>query len=152
VTDILGAVARILTVARSVDRRLEGLVAPALASSRLDVAAQRDALVYDGFVSAVGPARLADVARYLQGMVVRLDKLPDAVARDRRHLGAVHRVQARYHDLLDTFPATSAPPPEVVDIAWMIEELRVNLFAQSLGTSRPVSEERILRAIDAARG
>jgi ATP-dependent helicase HrpA len=61
----------------------------------------------------------------------------------------VARVQRRYDDLLDALSATAAGDPDVVRIAWLIEELRVSLFAQSLGTDGPVSETRILRSIAA---
>jgi ATP-dependent helicase HrpA len=83
-------------------------------------------------------------------MVVRLEKQPAAPVRDRQRMDAVHRVQTRYHRLLDALPPADDPSEDVIEIAWMIEELRVNLFAQTLGTARPVSEERILTAIESA--
>jgi len=114
-----------------------------------DIEAQRDALVYDGFVSGVGRQRLPDLVRYLRAIDMRLDKQPDAPGRDRQHMATVHRVQAAYNHLLDSL-APGAADDRVLDIAWMIEELRVSLFAQPLGTPRPVSEKRILQAIAAA--
>ena len=126
------------------------MTAPASPWRPADVAAQRDALVYDGFVSGIGRARLADLDRYLRAMVVRLDKQPDAPGRDRDAMAVVHRVQQRYYAALDALPAGVAPSPELIDIAWMIEELRVSLFAQTLGAARSISEKRVLQAIDAA--
>ena len=143
-------VARVLVASREVGRRLERMTAPASAGATADVAAQRDALVYDGFVSGIGRPRLADLERYLRAMVVRLDKQPDAPGRDRDAMAVVHRVQQRYYAVLDALPAGVSPSPELIDVAWMIEELRVSLFAQTLGATRSISEKRVLQAIDAA--
>jgi ATP-dependent helicase HrpA len=125
------------------------MAAPAQARVVADVVAQREALLYEGFVSAVGRRRLADLERYLRAIVVRLDKQPDAARRDRQNMEVVARVQRRYDELVDALPPSAAGDPDVVQIAWLIEELRVSLFAQSLGTDGPVSETRILRAIAA---
>jgi ATP-dependent helicase HrpA len=151
VFEIVRDTARVLAASREVGRRLEQLHSPIPADVAGDLAAQRDALVYDGFVSGVGGRRLPDLVRYLRAMIVRLDKQPDAPARDRQHMATVQRVQAAYHRLLDSLPAGAAPDEPVIEIAWMIEELRVSLFAQSLGTPRAVSEKRILQAVHAAQ-
>src|SRR5204862_250910 len=71
----------------------------------------------------------------------RLVRLPHGIAADRERMLRVHAVEAAYDDLGFDVP----------DIARLIEELRVSLWAQQLGTSRPVSEQRIHKAIDAAR-
>jgi len=149
VVDTVTDVAGVLDAAREVERRIESMSAPAQARTVADVSAQRDGLLYDGFVSGVGRRRLPDVQRYLQAVVVRLDKQPDAPARDRAHMETVLGLLARYDRLLDALGPSGAAEPDVVDIAWMIEELRVSLFAQALGTSHPVSASRITKAIDA---
>ncbi len=152
VATVVGDVARVLATNRDVGRKLERMTAPASAATVGDVAAQRDALVYDGFVSGIGRSRLADLDRYLRAMLVRLDKQPDAPGRDRDAMAVVHRVQQRYYEVLDGLPAGVAPSPELIDVAWMIEELRVSLFAQTLGATRSISEKRVLQAIAAAGG
>lgn len=63
----------------------------------------------------------------------------------------VHAVQDAYDELLRELPRTARTDPDVLDIARQIEELRVSLWAQQLGTPRPVSEQRIYRAMDAVR-
>jgi len=143
-------VAQVLGTSREVDRKLERMTAAASAATVADVSAQRDALVYDGFVSGIGRARLADLDRYLRAMLVRLDKQPDAPGRDREAMAVVHRVQQRYYAALDRLPADGSPSAELIEVAWMIEELRVSLFAQTLGATRSISEKRVLQAIDAA--
>ena len=150
VADILGAVARVLRASREVDARLERGSGPERAAAVADVVAQRDALVYDGFVTGIGAARLADVERYLRAMAVRLDKQPEAPGRDRQRMATVHALQERYDRLFDGLAPGAPPSEEVVAIAWMLEELRVSLFAQSLGTPGPISEKRVLDAISAA--
>jgi ATP-dependent helicase HrpA len=147
VFEIMRDAARVLAASREVGRRLEELHSPIPAVVAADVAAQREALVYDGFVSGVGRQRLPDLVRYLRAMVMRLDKQPDAPVRDRQNMETVHRVQAAYNRLLDSYGPDVVPDEAVIEIAWMIEELRVSLFAQSLGTPRSISEKRILQAI-----
>jgi len=151
VTDVVAEVVRVLQAWRDVGRRLERLsgVAPA-AATVADVTAQRDALVYDGFISAVRRHRLPDVVRYLEAMSRRLDQQPGAPDRDRRNMAIVHRLQMAYDRLFDRVPVGQAPSDDVIEIAWMIEELRVSLFAQSLGTPRAISEKRVLQAIESA--
>ncbi|MDQ6849491.1 MAG: ATP-dependent RNA helicase HrpA, partial [Actinomycetota bacterium] len=144
-------VTRIISTAREIDRRLDDLLAPVAAVVAADVAGQRDALVYDGFVSRVGWQRLPDIARYLEAILVRLDRQPADPTRDRQRMSSVHRVQARYNQLLDAVPAGMSPAEDVIEIAWMVEELRVSLFAQTLGTARGVSEKRLLQLIESAR-
>ena len=61
----------------------------------------------------------------------------------------VDGVEAAYADLLESLPAARRGAAEVTDIGWMVEELRVSLFAQALGTSGPVSEKRVRAAIAA---
>jgi ATP-dependent helicase HrpA len=61
----------------------------------------------------------------------------------------VHAVQEAYDQLVQALSPGRAAAADVRDIAWLIEELRVSLWAQQLGTARPVSEQRIYRAIDA---
>jgi len=64
-------------------------------------------------------------------------------------MARVHAVQEAYDELRQALSPTSAAAHDVRDVARMIEELRVSLWAQQLGTARPVSEQRIYRAIDA---
>ena len=62
----------------------------------------------------------------------------------------VAAVTAEHEQLRTQVPPTGAPGDPVVAVRWMIEELRVGLFAQPIGTSGPVSEQRIYKAIDRA--
>ncbi|MBD0322347.1 MAG: ATP-dependent RNA helicase HrpA, partial [Aldersonia sp.] len=115
-----------------------------------DVRNQLDNLLFDGFVSDIGAARLRELPRYLDAALVRLRALPSSAARDRAGMAVLDRIYARYDRLLGSLPPHRQTAPDVVAIYWLIEELRVSLFAQRLGTPTPVSEKRIEKAITAA--
>jgi ATP-dependent helicase HrpA len=110
--------------------------------------AQFGRLIHPGFISEAGARRLPDLVRYLRGIVRRLDKLAGEQARDAERMAAVHRMTAAYEAMLAELPPADRDLPGPQSIRWLIEELRVNLFAQVLGTSGPVSEKRIMTAID----
>ncbi|SHN88303.1 ATP-dependent helicase HrpA [Geodermatophilus obscurus] len=114
-----------------------------------DLRRQMGGLLHRGFVAAAGRRRLPDLVRYLRGMVHRLEKLPANAVRDELWMRQVAAVTAEYEQLRTQVPSTGAPDDPVARVRWMIEELRVSLFAQTVGTPRPVSEQRVYRAIDA---
>jgi ATP-dependent helicase HrpA len=113
-----------------------------------DLRRQMGGLLHRGFVAATGRRRLPDVVRYLRGMAHRLEKLPLNAVRDELWMAQVAAVTAEYEQLRARVPATGAPDDPVTRVRWMIEELRVGLFAQVVGTPRPVSEQRVYKAID----
>jgi ATP-dependent helicase HrpA len=145
---VIDAVARVLTEAHEVEVRLSASPNPALAPAMADMRAQFGGLIYPGFISAAGASRLNDVVRYLRAMVRRLEKLPGEQGRDAERMATVHRVTAEYQAALAELPPADRLGPDAAAIRWMIEELRVNLFAQVIGTPYPVSEKRIGTAID----
>jgi ATP-dependent helicase HrpA len=79
----------------------------------------------------------------------RLETLPRDPATDRARMARVQAVQQAYDELRRALPTVRAGASDLADIRWQIEELRVSLWAQQLGTPRPVSEQRIFRALDA---
>ncbi|MGI8730755.1 MAG: ATP-dependent RNA helicase HrpA [Solirubrobacteraceae bacterium] len=140
----------ILDAAREVRLALDALPSDeALRPARLDVAAQLGGLVYPGFLAATGADRLDDVARYLQGAVRRLQRLPDAPAADRDKMGVLHELEA---ELRRRREAAGAHRPELREIGWMLQELRVASFAQGLGVRGQVSAKRVRRALEACGG
>ena len=148
---VVREVASILATARVLRRRLETISSDVFQTTCSDIESQIDALVYDGFVAGVGRRRLPDIIRYLQAAKARLAKLPDSLVQDRIHAATMTRVYLAYQAYFDARPASEAPTHEALEIAWMIEELRVSLFAQSVGTPRPISEKRVMGAIAALR-
>jgi ATP-dependent helicase HrpA len=148
VVEIVTVVAKILTSAHEVESRISSVRQPALLAALTDIRTQLAGLVFDGFVSSTGRRRLPDVLRYLQGIERRLDKLPENPNRDRDWTTRVEAVREAYRDLVVSLPPARRQGADVRQIRWMIEELRVSLFAQSLKTAYPVSEQRIYKAMD----
>nr|BEK66971.1 ATP-dependent RNA helicase HrpA [Kitasatospora purpeofusca] len=131
--------------------RLKSVSSPVLLNAVNDIRLHLASLVHPGFVTATGWQRLPDLKRYLLAVDRRLEALPNHPQRDAQQLLKVQEVQQAYGELLAAVPAGRQPTAEVLAVRWMIEELRVSFFAQSLGTPSPVSEKRILKAMEAAR-
>ncbi len=147
--DILGRVEKILTAAHDVELALPAGPSAAQAEAVADIRAQLDRLLPAGFVAITGAAHLADLTRYLTAIARRLDRLPHGIEADRERMLRVRAVSDAYDDLVTALSAGRAAADDVRDITRQIEEFRVSLWAQQLGTARPVSEQRIYRAIDA---
>jgi ATP-dependent helicase HrpA len=135
--------AAILAAATAIERRLDERTSPGRQRALTDIHTQVARLVHPGFVRSTGMQRLPDLCRYLEAADHRLDKLLLDPRRDRSLQERVESVEHAYERALTRHPAA-----RLADIRWSIEELRVSLFAQHLGTTGPVSEARILRAID----
>jgi ATP-dependent helicase HrpA len=116
-----------------------------------DVRRQVDALVARGFVAA-GEDHLADFPRYLEAARRRIERLPGDLRRDAERQAVIGRLTAQYSLLIREDGGAAPRRGTAADAVFsMIEELRVSLWAQSLGTPYPVSEERIARLINELR-
>ncbi|MGW5970077.1 ATP-dependent RNA helicase HrpA [Streptomyces sp. NPDC055186] len=146
----VGQVQQVLAAWQACERRLKGLRSPALLANLQDVRGQLDALVKPGFVTETGLRRLPDLMRYLVAVDRRLQQMPTNVQRDTTRMEKVREMRDEYAWLLEQMPQGRPVPQQVLDIRWMIEELRVSYFAHALGTAYPVSDKRIVKAIDAA--
>ncbi|WP_282689688.1 MULTISPECIES: ATP-dependent RNA helicase HrpA [unclassified Streptomyces] len=142
-------VQQILAAWQACERRLKSTNSLALVANVTDVREQLARLVPPGFVTATGLRRLPDLMRYLVAADRRLQQMPTAVQRDTTRMEKVHEMQDEYAWLLEQFPQGRPVPQEALDVRWMIEELRVSYFAHALGTAFPVSDKRIVKAIDA---
>ncbi|MFI9754505.1 ATP-dependent RNA helicase HrpA [Streptomyces collinus] len=146
----VGQVQQVLAAWQACERRLKAVRSPALLANLQDVRGQLDALVKPGFVTEAGLRRMPDLMRYLVAADRRLQQMPTNVQRDTTRMQKVHEMQDEYAWLLEQMPQGRPVPSSVLDIRWMIEELRVSYFAHALGTAYPVSDKRIVKAIDAA--
>ncbi|MBG0854161.1 ATP-dependent RNA helicase HrpA [Streptomyces spinoverrucosus] len=146
----VGQVQQVLAAWQACERRLKAVRSPALLPNLQDVRKQLDALVKPGFVAETGLSRLPHLMRYLVAADRRLQQMPTNVQRDTTRMAKVHEMQDEYAWLLEQMPQGRPVPASVLDIRWMIEELRVSYFAHALGTAYPVSDKRIVKAIDAA--
>ncbi|MFD5447117.1 ATP-dependent RNA helicase HrpA [Streptomyces sp. NPDC127100] len=145
----VGQVQQVLAAWQACERRLKAVRSPALLPNLQDVRAQLDGLVKPGFVTETGIGRLPDLMRYLVAADRRLQQMPANVQRDTTRMEKVHEMRDEYAWLLEQMPRGRPVPRQVLDVRWMIEELRVSYFAHALGTAYPVSDKRIVKAIDA---
>jgi ATP-dependent helicase HrpA len=146
---VIDVSAQVLAEAHEVEVRLSGQPAPALAPAFADMREQFAALIYLGFISKTGADRLPDLIRYLRAMVRRLEKLPGEQGRDADRMALVRQVSDEYRAAVSGLPAEERWSAAAGAIRWMIEEFRVNQFAQLLGTPAPVSAKRIRTALQA---
>ncbi|MEV6748851.1 ATP-dependent RNA helicase HrpA [Streptomyces sp. NPDC058322] len=143
-------VQQVLAAWQACERRLKATNSLVLVNNVTDARDQLAALMPPDFVTRTGLRRLPDLMRYLVAVDRRLQQMPTAVQRDTTRMEKVHEMQDEYAWLLEQLPQGRPVPQEVLDIRWMIEELRVSYFAHALGTAYPVSDKRIVKAIDAA--
>ena len=111
-----------------------------------EIRAQRDALVYPGFLAATPWAQLNHLPRYLQANQRRLHRHTQNPERDARHAAAVAQWWSRYRERLADEARAGRPSPSLEAFRWLLEELRVSLFAQELRTPVPVSFKRVEKA------
>ena len=147
--DIAQKVEQILTLTHQLNQRLKGKMDFTMAFALSDMKSQISGLIYQGFVQKSGYARLPDLLRYLQSIDKRMDKLAQDVNRDRAAMLRVEQVQQAYQQLLAKLPKSKPVSNEVAEVRYIIEELRVSLFAQQLGTKYQVSDKRVLAIINA---
>ncbi|WP_431826396.1 ATP-dependent RNA helicase HrpA [Microbacterium algeriense] len=140
-------VARILTKSRDVERGIKSQNSLALLGPLNDIRTQLSGLLHPGFVSAAGVDRLAHFPRYLEGMLDRLKTLASEPGKDRARMTEYERMAKAFEDAGGTIPLAPDAPRTLVEVRWLLEEYRVSVFAQRLGTAQPVSPQRIMKAL-----
>ncbi|HEY8701532.1 MAG TPA: ATP-dependent RNA helicase HrpA [Arthrobacter sp.] len=150
VFSVTAVVERILSSTRRIEKQLRGTTSLALISALNDVKSQLEQLVYPGFVAKTGYAQLSQLPRYLAAIEKRLERLPGNVQRDALHMAAVQRLEDDYDDAVSALLPGRRAGSELKQVRWMIEELRVSLFAVELGTAYSVSEKRIRAVLNKA--
>ncbi|MEX2279681.1 MAG: ATP-dependent RNA helicase HrpA [Acidimicrobiia bacterium] len=128
---------------RDLQIAVNAAVGPRFETATSDIRSQVARLVYPGFLAAIGPRRVADVERYLRAMALRLERLPERPARDSEYMEVVHRLESEHLRLMESVRVT----PNLIEVGWMLQELRVSYFAQQLGTKGTVSAKRIAAAL-----
>jgi ATP-dependent helicase HrpA len=109
-------------------------------TSVTDVQNQLHRLLYAGFVQHTPVTQLLHYPRYLQAIIQRLNRLnTGGQARDQQQMQTMADIQQRWQQRSTQQPAD----PRLMQIRWQLEELRVSLFAQQLGTPYPISVRRI---------
>ena len=142
-------VERALSLRHDVTKKMKGSVPLNVIQSHGDIKQQCEQLIFKGFVSYSGLSKLDDIIRYLQGMLRRLEKLPIDPNQDRLKLIEVNKVNDSFQLIMGKQRKDKPIENELVATRWLIEELRISLFAQNLGTSSPISVKRILNHLKA---
>ncbi|MEA3549658.1 ATP-dependent RNA helicase HrpA [Pseudarthrobacter sp. C1] len=150
VFSVTAVVERILASTRRIEKQLKGTTSLALISALNDIKSQLEQLVYPGFVARTGYAQLSQLPRYLTAIEKRLERLPGNVQRDALNMAAVQRLEDDYDDAVSALLPGRKAGPELTQVRWMLEELRVSLFAVELGTAYSVSEKRIRAVLNKA--
>jgi ATP-dependent helicase HrpA len=148
---VVGHVVAVLTASRNLDGEIRSATSMALLNTLTDLRDQVAGLVHDGFVSQTPPRRLPHLVRYVRAASYRLEKAQGNPNRDAELAWRVHDVQQAYDRALAAYAAGRPDPAraaELAEVRWLIEELRVSLFAQQLGTDGPVSEKRIRKILE----
>ena len=140
--EVARAAAAVLQEHASAQRKLKDSKPPKDAVD--DIAAQLQRLVGKRFLTATSWAALAHLPRYLRGVVMRLDKQRADPARDVQRLGELRPIEARW--LRRMAERRGTHDARLDDFGWLLEELRISLFAQELRTPQPVSVKRLDRA------
>jgi ATP-dependent helicase HrpA len=143
-------VMRVLETWRTTDRALSGradlMTLPALTDMRAQVAR----LMAPGFIGEAGVSRLRDLSRYLAAVTHRRERLDGQVARDRQLMDQLSGLQEAWLHAVAALPEGQPMPQHLRDARWLLEEYRVSLFAQQLGTREKVSDQRIRKVMGAA--
>ncbi|SDQ37955.1 ATP-dependent RNA helicase HrpA [Leucobacter chromiiresistens] len=150
IDEIYGAIsltARVLDGARLARKAIDGAKSMQVLGQVSDAARQIDGLVFDGFVSRTGLARLERVPVYLEAVQLRMRGLVENAGRDRAWQNEVDRAAALYAEAGGAIPLPPDAPARLERARWLIEELRVSLFAQQLRTAEPVSLQRVQKAL-----
>lgn len=127
----------------TVDARLAGKYPPALIT---DLREQRANLIYAGFLSATPWPYLQHLPRYIKAMQRRLDKFAERGQRDLTHIASLKNWWQRYLAYIEKAQRINPNKEELIAFRWMLEELRVSLFAQELKTPFPISFKRLEKA------
>ncbi|WP_106265581.1 MULTISPECIES: ATP-dependent RNA helicase HrpA [Isoptericola] len=148
---IVGHVVAALSAWRTVEGEVRASSSLALLNTLQDIRDHVAGLVFDGFVAATPPRRVPHLVRYLRAASYRLEKAQSNPHRDAELAWKVHDVTEAYDRARAAYTAGAADPAreaELAEVRWLLEELRVSLFAQQLGTDGAVSEKRIRKILN----
>ncbi len=144
---VLRDVFAVLELWRSADRELSGRAELAVLPALTDMRAQLARLVYRGFVSDAGATQLREIPRYLRALLQRREKLEEQLGRDRQLMDQIGELQDAWLHRVEALPVGRPPGESLRRARWLLEEYRVSLWAQQLGTRETVSDARIRKAL-----
>jgi ATP-dependent helicase HrpA len=144
---VMGDVIRVLDAWRRAEKALSGRADMMALPALTDMRAQLGRLVHRGFVGEAGPAQLRRYPVYLAALEQRRERLSGQVNRDRQLMDQLVDLQDAYLHRVEALPPGRPPGEHLRQVRWMLEEYRVSLWAQQLGTPYPVSDQRIRRSL-----
>lgn len=133
----------IFRIAQGVSRQLKGKISFDRALALADIKQHLQRLLRADFMTNAGMDWLSHYPRYFKALEVRLEKLPGQINRDRAWTEELVTLQQKYEKRLEAHIQHKIIDPNLALFYWMIEEYRVSLFAQQLGTRFPVSDKRL---------
>lgn len=157
VYQILSHVVRALEASAEADAAVRSHPQASLKETTRDVAAHGKTLLYEGFVSATPASALPHLGRYLRAGAMRIERAassPGALTRDLEDMDRIHQAEAEIaatREALERRPYDARRDAALTQARWMAEELRVSMFAQTLGTPNKVSMKRLLGVLAGAR-
>lgn len=157
VYQILSHVVRALEASAEADAAVRSHPQASLKETTRDVARHGTTLLYEGFVSATPASALPHLGRYLRAGAVRIERAassPGALGRDLEDMDRIHQAEAEIaatREALERRPYDARRDAALTQARWMAEELRVSMFAQTLGTPNKVSMKRLLGVLAGAQ-
>ncbi|MFC0676093.1 ATP-dependent RNA helicase HrpA [Brachybacterium hainanense] len=149
--DLAAATVRAAAAALAANAQLQRSISRVSSLALLDrltqLRAHAESLLGDGFIARTGTERIGDLERYLKADQQRLEKMQENPRRDEQLAWQVTDLTQLWERTRQKLGAARLLEPDAREIPWMLEELRVSLFAQTLGTKRTVSDTRIRKAI-----
>ena len=140
-------VMRVLEAWRATDKAISGRADLATLPALTDMRAQVGRLMAPGFIGEAGVTRLRDYPRYLAAVAHRRERLDSQVARDRQLMDQLSGLQEAWLHAVAALPDGQPMPRHLREARWLLEEYRVSLFAQQLGTATKVSDQRIRKVM-----
>jgi ATP-dependent helicase HrpA len=144
---LVAQVAKVIDAGRVADRAISSGSSLAFMAPLADARAQLAALIAPGFVRSTGVTAMRRLPLYLAGITHRVERLADNPGRDRQWQTEVEQATELYLDAGGTLPLAADADPRIATARWMLEELRLSLFAQHLGAAGPVSVQRIRKQL-----
>ncbi len=150
VLDITAKVEQGLTCANRIQKSTKGNIPLTMLEAVGHIKSHLDSLVFKHFVFATTRIRLDDWNRYLKALERRVEKLKIDPIKDRTHQIQLDKVMFLYNKKQQSIQHGDVLPDNILEVRWMIEELRVSFFAQQLGTAYPISVKRIEQILNTA--
>ena len=150
--DLLPLRRDVIARAYRLTRRINSGSLAAWPAARADLEAQLHGLVSPGFLRVIDPSRVPHLPRYLEAMQQRIDALPHNPVRDARRQTELQPFLAVLGTRDPTPDSRTGDAAPLQELRWMLEEFRVSLFAQKLGTAQPVSAHRLRKILHIACG